>query len=113
MLSAAADDEVAANPIAKLGCALGLTRSKTDHRTPAGSIFSKDSSRHWSGLLRDLRPDIALLAAVRRGECRWGAGVAGSYEVGRAGLEPATRCLKDPTGDDQGTLSDCFLDEVE
>ena len=78
MLSAAADDEVAANPIAKLGCALGLTRSKTDHRTPAGSIFSKDSSRHWSGLLRDLRPDMALLAAVRRGECRWGAGVAGS-----------------------------------
>ncbi|HEY8517109.1 MAG TPA: MBL fold metallo-hydrolase [Candidatus Binatia bacterium] len=35
--------------------------------TPAGSIFWKDSSGHWSGLLRDLRPDVALLAAVGRG----------------------------------------------
>ena len=35
--------------------------------TPHGSIFWKDSSGHWSGLLRDLRPDLALLAAVGRG----------------------------------------------
>ena len=35
--------------------------------TPAGSIFWKDSSGHWSGILRDLRPDVALLAAVGRG----------------------------------------------
>lgn len=35
--------------------------------TPAGSILWKDSSGHWSGILRDLRPDLALLAAVGRG----------------------------------------------
>jgi L-ascorbate metabolism protein UlaG (beta-lactamase superfamily) len=35
--------------------------------TPAGSIFWKDTSGHWSGILRDLRPDVALLAAVGRG----------------------------------------------
>jgi len=35
--------------------------------TPAGSIFWKDSSGHWSGVLRDLRPDVALLAAIGRG----------------------------------------------
>lgn len=35
--------------------------------TPAGSLLWKDSSGHWSGILRDLRPDVALLAAVGRG----------------------------------------------
>ena len=35
--------------------------------TPAGSILWKDTSGHWSGILRDLRPDVALLAAVGRG----------------------------------------------
>jgi L-ascorbate metabolism protein UlaG (beta-lactamase superfamily) len=35
--------------------------------TPAGSILWKDSSGHWSGILRELRPDVALLAAVGRG----------------------------------------------
>jgi L-ascorbate metabolism protein UlaG (beta-lactamase superfamily) len=35
--------------------------------TPRGSIFWNDSSGHWSGIMRDLRPDIALLAAVARG----------------------------------------------
>jgi hypothetical protein len=35
--------------------------------TPAGSILWKDSSGHWRGILRDLRPDVALLAAVGRG----------------------------------------------
>jgi L-ascorbate metabolism protein UlaG (beta-lactamase superfamily) len=35
--------------------------------TPSGSIFWNDSSGHWSGIMRDLRPDVALLAAVGRG----------------------------------------------
>ena len=35
--------------------------------TPDGSILWKDTSGHWTGLLRDLRPDVALLAAVGRG----------------------------------------------
>lgn len=35
--------------------------------TPEGSILWKDTSGHWSGILRDLRPDVALLAASGRG----------------------------------------------
>jgi L-ascorbate metabolism protein UlaG (beta-lactamase superfamily) len=35
--------------------------------TPAGTIFWKDTSGHWRGILRDLRPDVAILAAVGRG----------------------------------------------
>src|SRR5581483_8893493 len=35
--------------------------------TPDGSILWKDSSGHWSGILRGLRPDVAILAAVGRG----------------------------------------------
>ena len=35
--------------------------------TPEGSIFWKDTSGHWSGILRDLRPDVAILAASGRG----------------------------------------------
>jgi L-ascorbate metabolism protein UlaG (beta-lactamase superfamily) len=35
--------------------------------TPEGSILWKDTSGHWTGILRDLRPDIALLAAAGRG----------------------------------------------
>jgi len=35
--------------------------------TPAGSIFWKDTSGHWTGVLRELRPDVALLAAMGRG----------------------------------------------
>jgi L-ascorbate metabolism protein UlaG (beta-lactamase superfamily) len=35
--------------------------------TPEGSILWKDTSGHWSGILRDLRPDLALLAAAGRG----------------------------------------------
>ncbi|MGH2585774.1 MAG: hypothetical protein ACRDJE_12745, partial [Dehalococcoidia bacterium] len=35
--------------------------------TPEGSILWKDTSGHWSGILRDLRPDVALLAAAGRG----------------------------------------------
>jgi hypothetical protein len=36
-------------------------------RTPAGSLFYQDTSGHWSGILRDLRPDVAILAAAGRG----------------------------------------------
>jgi len=35
--------------------------------TPAGSIFWKDTSGHWTSVLRELRPDVALLAAMGRG----------------------------------------------
>lgn len=35
--------------------------------TPYGSILWKDTSGHWSGILRDLHPDVALLAAAGRG----------------------------------------------
>jgi L-ascorbate metabolism protein UlaG (beta-lactamase superfamily) len=36
-------------------------------RTPQGSLFYQDTSGHWSGILRDLRPDVAILAAAGRG----------------------------------------------
>ena len=35
--------------------------------TPEGSILWKDTSGHWTGIMRDLRPDLALLAAAGRG----------------------------------------------
>ena len=35
--------------------------------TPLGSVLWKDTSGHWTGILRDLRPDAALLAAAGRG----------------------------------------------
>ncbi len=35
--------------------------------TPAGSILYQDTSGHWSGILHDLRPDVAILAAAGRG----------------------------------------------
>lgn len=35
--------------------------------TPEGSILWKDTSGHWTGIMRDLRPDVALLAAAGRG----------------------------------------------
>jgi L-ascorbate metabolism protein UlaG (beta-lactamase superfamily) len=35
--------------------------------TPEGSIFYKDTSGHWTGIMHDLRPDVALLAAAGRG----------------------------------------------
>ena len=34
---------------------------------PTGSLFYQDTSGHWSGILRDLRPDVAILAAAGRG----------------------------------------------
>lgn len=35
--------------------------------TPEGSIFWKDTSGHWAGIVESLHPDIALLAAAGRG----------------------------------------------
>ena len=35
--------------------------------TPQGSIFWQDTSGCWSGVLRELRPDVAILAAAGRG----------------------------------------------
>jgi L-ascorbate metabolism protein UlaG (beta-lactamase superfamily) len=35
--------------------------------TPEGSLFYQDTSGHWSGILQDLRPDVAILAAAGRG----------------------------------------------
>lgn len=35
--------------------------------TPDGSLFYQDTSGHWSGVMRDLRPDVAILAAAGRG----------------------------------------------
>ncbi len=35
--------------------------------TPDGSVFYQDTSGHWSGILRDLRPDVALIGAAGRG----------------------------------------------
>jgi len=35
--------------------------------TPAGSIFYQDTSGCWTGVLRDLRPDVAILAIAGRG----------------------------------------------
>ncbi|WP_395153607.1 MBL fold metallo-hydrolase [Ilumatobacter sp.] len=34
---------------------------------PDGRLFYQDTSGHWSGVLRDLRPDVAILAAAGRG----------------------------------------------
>lgn len=35
--------------------------------TPEGSLLYQDTSGHWSGILHNLRPDVALLAAAGRG----------------------------------------------
>ena len=35
--------------------------------TPEGSILYQDTSGHWTGVVRDLRPDVAILAAAGRG----------------------------------------------
>jgi L-ascorbate metabolism protein UlaG (beta-lactamase superfamily) len=35
--------------------------------TPQGSLLYQDTSGCWSGILRDLRPDVAVLAAAGRG----------------------------------------------
>ncbi len=64
--------------------------------TPAGSIFWKDSSGHWSGLLRGLRPDVAILAAVGRGNADgepYQGTLAGFVGDEVALLEPSTVVL--------------------
>ena len=35
--------------------------------TPDGSVLYQDTSGHWSGIVRDLQPDVAILAAAGRG----------------------------------------------
>jgi L-ascorbate metabolism protein UlaG (beta-lactamase superfamily) len=35
--------------------------------TPEGTLLYQDTSGHWSGILRDLRPGVAILAAAGRG----------------------------------------------
>src|SRR5262249_58956861 len=35
--------------------------------TPDGSLLYQDTSGHWSSMLHDLRPDVAILAAAGRG----------------------------------------------
>ncbi len=35
--------------------------------TPEGSLLYQDTSGHWTGILQDLRPDVAILAAAGRG----------------------------------------------
>jgi len=35
--------------------------------TPAGSLLYQDTAGQWSGILQDLRPDVAILAAAGRG----------------------------------------------
>lgn len=35
--------------------------------TPDGRLFYQDTSGHWSSILRDLRPDAAIVAAAGRG----------------------------------------------
>lgn len=34
---------------------------------PDGTLFYQDTSGHWSGLLHDLNPDVAIIAAAGRG----------------------------------------------
>ncbi len=35
--------------------------------TPEGTLLYQDTSGHWSGILRDLAPDVAIIAAAGRG----------------------------------------------
>jgi L-ascorbate metabolism protein UlaG (beta-lactamase superfamily) len=35
--------------------------------TPEGSLLFQDTSGHWHGIMHDLRPDVAILAAAGRG----------------------------------------------
>ena len=36
-------------------------------KTPEGSLFYQDTSGHWSGILKNLRPDVAIIGAAGRG----------------------------------------------
>ena len=44
-----------------------MARSLFLVETPDGSVLYQDTSGHWSGILHDLRPDVAILAAAGRG----------------------------------------------
>jgi hypothetical protein len=35
--------------------------------TPAGTLLYQDTSGHWTGIVDDLRPDVAIVAAAGRG----------------------------------------------
>jgi L-ascorbate metabolism protein UlaG (beta-lactamase superfamily) len=35
--------------------------------TPDGTLLYQDTSGHWTGIVRDLRPDVAIVAAAGRG----------------------------------------------
>jgi L-ascorbate metabolism protein UlaG (beta-lactamase superfamily) len=54
--------------------------------TPEGSIFYHDTSGCWSGVVRDLRPDVAIVAMAGRGNID-GEPIQGSLAqfVGRMG----------------------------
>ncbi|MFV0306263.1 MAG: MBL fold metallo-hydrolase [Desertimonas sp.] len=59
--------------------------------TPEGTVLFQDTSGHWSGILDDLSPDVAILAAAGRGNID-GEPIQGSLAdfIGRqvAALEP-------------------------
>ena len=42
-------------------------RSSSCSRRRDGTLLYQDTSGHWSGILHDLRPDVAILAAAGRG----------------------------------------------
>ena len=52
--------------------------------TPEGSIFFQDSMGYWTGIMREIKPDVAILAASGRGNID-GEPIQGSVEqfVGR------------------------------
>ena len=64
--------------------------------TPQGSIFFQDSMGYWTGILREIRPDVAILAAAGRGNID-GEPIQGSVEQFVAGevelLRPRTVVL--------------------
>jgi hypothetical protein len=69
--SSAADSEEARALREHLASAVGsrFTGGALDYliETPVGSIFWQDTSGCWTGVLRDLKPDVAILAAAGRG----------------------------------------------
>ncbi|MCZ6890322.1 MAG: MBL fold metallo-hydrolase, partial [Gammaproteobacteria bacterium] len=64
--------------------------------TPEGSVFYQDTSGHWTGILHNLRPDVAIIGAAGRGNID-GEPIQGSLAqfVGRQAdlLRPRTLIL--------------------
>ena len=60
--------------------------------TPEGSIWWNDTSGYWTGITRDLRPDVAILAAAGRGNID-GEPIQGSIAEFVAGQ--AASCAQD------------------